>query len=333
LITSIKVVEKLDDGIWSEFLVRNTSSVFQTPIMSRVWDNSRNYKTIKKFLIESGKLTALFISHMISEGDGLKGKFSTRAVIPGGIVHNTDENGISFLLNDFEETVKKDALYSQIRLLWSDPIQEKVLRDWGWEYEQHLSYHIDLGLSEEQLISEMKTDKRRAIKRAQKKNLTFLEGREISDIRAFYLMLEETYIDAGVPLADFSFFESIFNLMVSEERAKFFLAKVGDEYAGGRLVLFHNDTVLDFYAADNNELRTFYPNEFLVWNILQWSKKNGYSIFDFYGAGKPSEEYGVREWKKRFGGNEVTHGRFIKIHQPKKLKMGKGMYKMIKWFG
>ena len=37
--------------------------------------------------------------------------------------------------------------------------------------------------------------------------------------------------------------------------------------------------------------------------------EKGYRVYDFGGAGKPNEEYGVREFKAKFGGNLVCYGR------------------------
>ena len=34
------------------------------------------------------------------------------------------------------------------------------------------------------------------------------------------------------------------------------------------------------------------------------------------GAGKPGEDYGVRDFKAQFGGNLVEHGRFLHVCRP-----------------
>lgn len=47
---------------------------------------------------------------------------------------------------------------------------------------------------------------------------------------------------------------------------------------------------------------------------IEYGLKNHLKIFDFMGAGKPSEDYGVRDFKGKFGGELVEHGRFIKIN-------------------
>jgi lipid II:glycine glycyltransferase (peptidoglycan interpeptide bridge formation enzyme) len=49
---------------------------------------------------------------------------------------------------------------------------------------------------------------------------------------------------------------------------------------------------------------------------MNWCCHNGYKVFDFGGAGIPGKEYGVREFKKQFGGKLVNYGRFEKIYRP-----------------
>ena len=86
----------------------------------------------------------------------------------------------------------------------------------------------------------------------------------------------------------------------------------------------------DFYAgADPRHLHR-YPNEFMVWKILEWGRLNRFTLFDFGGAGHPDKPYGPREFKRRFGGDLVNFGRFALIHQPFKLMMAKKALKIWK---
>ncbi|MHA2406139.1 MAG: lipid II:glycine glycyltransferase FemX, partial [Candidatus Hermodarchaeia archaeon] len=53
----------------------------------------------------------------------------------------------------------------------------------------------------------------------------------------------------------------------------------------------------------------YVPNELLIWHILKGGTENGLKTYDFGGAGKPDEEYGVRDFKSKFGGDLVRYGR------------------------
>nr|HPN23204.1 peptidoglycan bridge formation glycyltransferase FemA/FemB family protein [Tenuifilaceae bacterium] len=66
-----------------------------------------------------------------------------------------------------------------------------------------------------------------------------------------------------------------------------------------------------------------YPSVMATWAAIEYAYLNKIHFFDFMGAGQPDENYGVREFKARFGGNEVNYGRFINILNPFLYNLGK----------
>ena len=63
---------------------------------------------------------------------------------------------------------------------------------------------------------------------------------------------------------------------------------------------------------------------------MDYGMKNNLPRFDFMGAGKPDEDYGVREFKSKFGGELVEHGRFLNVLQPLLYSVGKTAIKILK---
>ena len=55
-------------------------------------------------------------------------------------------------------------------------------------------------------------------------------------------------------------------------------------------------------------------------------------VYDFGGAGKPDEEYGVRDFKAKFGGNLVNFGRNVFVHNPMLLKLSRHGYEVYRRF-
>jgi serine/alanine adding enzyme len=67
---------------------------------------------------------------------------------------------------------------------------------------------------------------------------------------------------------------------------------------------------------------------------LEWGVENGYRVYDFGGAGKPDEEYGVRDFKAKFGGKLVCYGRNVYVHSQVRLelsKLGYTIYRALSW--
>jgi dTDP-D-glucose 4,6-dehydratase len=86
-----------------------------------------------------------------------------------------------------------------------------------------------------------------------------------------------------------------------------------------------------FFVTDVLGTQTI-ANELLKWHILHWGAENGYRVYDFGGAGKPDEPYGVRDFKAKFGGELVNFGRNICIHAPTRLKLSQAGYRLFRQY-
>jgi len=100
------------------------------------------------------------------------------------------------------------------------------------------------------------------------------------------------------------------------------------EIIGCMLALSYKDTIYDFYAGSMVKFYNKYPNDLISWEVFKWGKGNGYKVFDFGGAGKPDVSYGVRDYKKKFGGEFVNFGRYEKVHQPMIFEIAKVGFKL-----
>jgi len=71
-----------------------------------------------------------------------------------------------------------------------------------------------------------------------------------------------------------------------------------------------------FVCGLDGEYKKIFPSTLATWAAIQFATENGFEYFDMMGAGKPDEDYGVREFKARFGGKLVEYGRFeIILHK------------------
>ena len=82
--------------------------------------------------------------------------------------------------------------------------------------------------------------------------------------------------------------------------------------------LIYNNTMYGYYMGSKNDPETLRkkPIDLFFWNIFKWSISNKLTSFDWMGAGKPDESYGVRDFKLQFGGELVNYGRYEKVHWP-----------------
>ena len=73
-----------------------------------------------------------------------------------------------------------------------------------------------------------------------------------------------------------------------------------------------------------------FPSSVATYAGLKYAAEHHLPRFDMMGAGTPDNAYGVRDFKARFGGKEVEHGRFKYIANPLLYKLGEWGVKILK---
>ena len=334
----LEITNSPDIKQWSEFVYNHPQgNIFQTPEMAEVYKRTKNYEPILLAVVDTknDEILAVLQAVVIKEISGFLGTFSARSIIQGGPLFIENEKGIEalkVLMEHYDKIAQKKALYTQIRNMWDMSNILSFFNSIGYEYEEHLNFLIDLNRPEEEIWRDIHKSRRKGINRAFKRGVVIEEVRDKKFIPIFYGIVEETYKNARIPLADISLMESAFELLAPKNMATFYMAKYEDIYVGARVVLNYKGLIYDWYAGALSDYLSLYVNEALVWHILKEGANNRYHTFNFGGAGKPNEEYGVREFKRRFGGKMVNFGRYEKIYSPVKMKIvekGFEMYKKV----
>jgi len=330
----VEITDSLDVKQWSEFVYGHPyGNIFQTPEMAEVYKRTKNYEPISLAVVddEEGEILALVQAVVIREMGGFLGSFSARSIIEGGPLLVKGERGMAalkVLMEHYDKIAKKCALYTEIRNL-NDMSQFKLLLEKiGYNFEDHLNFLVDLTKPKEELWSNLSKSRRRFIRKAKEKGVTVEEIKDHNLIPSFYDLLQLTYKNAKVPLPDISLFESAFDILTSKNMLKLFMAKYKDEYIGGIMTLTYKGVITEWFVTGSRKHAKLYPSDIISWYPIEWGSENGYHIFDFLGAGKPDEEYGVREFKRQFGGSLVNFGRYKKIYVPIKMKIAEKGFKI-----
>lgn len=330
----LEVILNPDEEAWKDFNHNQSQgNVYQTPEMVEVYRRTKNHDPVYLAIVDNnGEFRALMVAVIIKEMEGLIGSLSARSIIIGGPLFIEDEDTTEVLLKLFEEynKIQKGVLYSEIRNIYDTSRFREVLARRGYEFKEHLNYLIDLNKSKEELWGQISRSMRKNINRAERAGLEIEEMKDRDRIPVFYGFLEDVYRHAKMPLADISLFYAVYDILVPKGMAKFHLAKYDGEYVGGRLSLMDNKTIYADFVGVPKEHKKLNVNPLLNWNIIKWGSENGYQVFDFGGAGKPGIEYGVREFKRQFGGELVNFGRYNKVHSPIKMSIAEKGFKIYK---
>lgn len=317
---SLNFTDSIDPEKWNTFVYDHKfGNIFQTYEFRQVIDKTNNRKMIPFASLNSnGEIISLVQGSLVSTNKYF-GKIATRLIIQGGPLYldNPEEyKSAGILMEKYDLLIKEKAISSEIRNIFDFPVENNLAINCNYEKEEHLNYLIYLKVSEDDLWSSIHKSRRKGITRAKKDNIEILELNDISDIPEFYNLIKDTYNRVKMPVADISIFNSAYEILVPKNMAKFYVARLGDKIIGARAVLLYKDQIYDWYAGSSSAHTDLTINEALVWHVLKYGSNNGYRLFDFGGAGKPDEEYGVREFKRRFGGTEVNFGRYIKTYSP-----------------
>jgi serine/alanine adding enzyme len=218
-----------------------------------------------------------------------------------------------------EKVTQKKALYTPIRTMLDTSNISSFLNSTGYEYEDRLNFLIDLNRSEEEVWRQIHRSMMETINEKQRNGVIIEDIDDKPPIQTFYVFLKDVYHHAKMPVADISLFEAIYDILVPKGMAKFHLTKHNGEYIGGRLSLMSSKTIYVYLVGVLKRYTDLNANPLLNWHAIEWGSENGYHTGDFGGAGKQDEEYGVREFKRRFGGELVSFGRYKKIQSPIKL--------------
>ena len=172
----------------------------------------------------------------------------------------------------------------------------------------------------------MSKSARKHIRRAQKhEDLAVVEAGTSKQLSEIYSLLRMTYDHARIPLADFSLFRRSSRSCVRDKwRSSSWSITRHAHRRLGRVALQQNDVRLLWRRR--SAVANLNPTELLRWRLFQWGQKHGYRVYDFGGAGKPDEEYGVRDFKAKFGGDLVNYGRNVCVHAPRLLEVSKRGY-------
>ena len=313
-------IEKKNIGKhWDDF-VKNHSrgNSFQTSVFYSFYEKTNEFKPF--FCIardkKSKKILGGFLFVIQRKGKSFPDHLFRRALIVGGpLIPSNGEKILDGLLGVYNKFIKRKAIYSEIRNLHSWSHQVDVFIKHGFKYEAHLNYQIPL--TQRDVVKGFSKSKKRQIRKAVKNGAVIVENPNLDQVHQFYEILASLYRERiNKPLPDWSFFKAFYEEIVQNNAGKYLLVHYDGKIVGGIMIpFFQQKLVYEWYVAGlDKEYKHAYPSVMATWAGIEFAMGNGFSGFDFMGAGIPSQTYGVREFKSKFGGRMLNYGRFTNSH-------------------
>ncbi|MFC5413085.1 lipid II:glycine glycyltransferase FemX [Larkinella bovis] len=327
--SAVTLDQKTEEQITSFLADCQGFHYFQSPYFFRVSEVSKRLTPLYLIAKDEDEVCGvILLIRQVQSTLPILSFLSSRLIIWGGPVVKDNSPEILEGLLRYYLTHHPIAIYTQIRNLTdTEPYKNSFIRA-GFQYEEHLNILVNLIHSEEDLWKDVVTKRRNQIRRAEKEGCTVQQQVALPTLRTCYAILQEVYRRTKIPLPDFSHFESLWAL--SNERAglRIFTVSWEGQIIGCMLCLAYGDWLFDYYAGAFSNYYKKFPNDLLPWAVFKWAKQNGFTRFDFGGAGKPGVPYGVRDYKQQFGGELVGYGRYERMHYPRLFRMIKKGYRI-----
>jgi serine/alanine adding enzyme len=322
--------DQMDRSKWSDFILNHFhGNIFQTPEMYDILNSTVNYEPVYIALInEDETILGSLLSYIQKESGGVKGHLSARSIIMAGpIIKDSDLWCLDIMIKEYNKKIKHKAIYAQFRNLWEwNDDEKKIFSQNGYLFEEHLDILFDLRKSESELMMEMHKGRRKNIGRAERVPLEFFKVEENFDYKICIELIKKTYQRIKLPIPKLTYFYNARKYF--KNYIQVFAVLYQKKIISCRIVLCYKGLVYDWFAGTDDKSLDQYPNDYLPWKIIQWAKVNGFTVFDFGGAGNPHKTYGVRDYKQKFGGELVNFGRFIFINRPMTYKISRLAFRM-----
>ena len=332
------IVNTLPEDQWRAYVDKHPDgNMFHTPEMFHVFTKVKGYSPeIWAALGEDDQILALFLPVHISLYDGILHRLTTRTNVFGGILVNQGPDGEKALV-DLVKAYQRDSgrrsIFTEIRNMVSIDQYQPLLNHLKFAFEEQLNYIIDLTPSPDEVFDRIGKRTRKNIRNGRNKGeVEIVTVEDQAGLMECYKLLQNSYYHAQVPLSDISLFTAAFDHLSPKGMIKIRNAMVGDSPAATSIELYYKDLVFGWYGGMDREFSSYVPNELLMAHILESGSENGYRKYDFGGAGKSDEDYGVRRFKAKFGGDLVNYGRNIWVPSPFVFSVTNFSYEMFQKF-
>ncbi len=305
--------EAIDPQAWDTLVEQSdTATWFQTREAYRFYASLPQEMTPFVYAVaENGQLTGVVVGYISQTSNKAKQFLTRRAIIIGGALLSPtiSDEALSTLLSAVRTGLQHRAIYIETRNFHDYSRWRSIFAANGFTYCPHLNFHIDTS-SPEVVEQHLGKSRKRDIKTTIRDGVEPVLNPTIEQVREYYTLLQELYrTKVKTPLFSWAFFEQLYRT----PSGRFLLCTYRGRIIGGTVcVCLHEKGVYEwFVCGEDGKYDHIFPSSYATYLGISYAAEGNYPLFDMMGAGKPDEAYGVRDFKARFGGNEVEHGRYL----------------------
>src|SRR3989344_4147315 len=252
-------------------------------LQTKEWLDFQRHLGRATWRFDNGKIAANVVAHKLPLGKNY-------LYVPHGPVLNFDnvDSGVKNETDNFlaylKDLAKKErSMFVKIEPA-SDSVMELIFRKKmkkANSIQPQRTVRLDIGLSEEELLSRMHHKTRYNINLASRKELSFKES---DDIEIFWKLLRKTAKKDQFQTHDKSYYFKLFDFFKNRENIKIelFVVEHSNRPISAALIMFYEDTAYYLHGAMDRDFKELMAPYFMHWEIIKHAKSTGHRYYDFW---------------------------------------------------
>lgn len=309
---TVKTVEKQSE--WDEFVTAHQDANFL-----QSWDFyefyfSRGFDIVRRGVYdENGQLVGVYA------GEVEPAKRGRHLAVAGGPIFDWSNQEIKNLIfSDMKQQAKKlKCTFVRVRpQLQNTPENAKIFQQLGFrKAPMYLSVEfagvLNLENSEEEILKNMRQRLRRALRKAEKNQITIEKTSDPKAIHDFYQIELQTAKRHDFYAFSEDFLTKQFAAFAKNDEAVLYIAKLNGEILAENFMIFYGNEASYHYGV-SSELGTKYSGAPLLhMEAMRDARKRGIKRYNFWGIVDENDTkhrfYGVSVFKRGFGVEELKY--------------------------
>ena len=303
-----EVKEISSKEVWDNFINKLTPHTFLQTWEWGLAQESLGCEIFRLGLFQNNKLKGVAFIYKI------KARRGSFLFCPHGPLLNYNEPGLfKALINYLKELGKKQGVdFVRISPLINNSAKSlKIFKELGFHkapihMHPELAWILDITLSEEELLKNMKKRTRYSIKKAKKDGVKIVKSSNSDDIDTFYELYKQTAVRQDFIPFSKEYIKKEFNIFAAEDKALVFFADYHNELISTAIIIFSNGSGFYHHGASMRKYSNITASELLQWEAILEARDRGMKLYNFWGIAPENAKnhpwVGLSRFKKGFNG-------------------------------
>lgn len=299
--------------IWDNFVTSHPEANFLQSWQWGAFHLSRNRTVLRRGIFKNGTLIGVYTGHV---EPARRGKHLQ--IVGGPIIDWKDAAAVKELFSDIRAQAKKSGcVYVRIRPQIEESSQARQqfkalgLKPAPMYLSVELAGVLDISLPEEEVLKGMRQRLRRALRKAEKNNITIETSTDPADIKDFYnIQLQTAGRQKFVPFSE-SFLEKQFAAFAATGNAVLYTAKYEGEILAQNFMIFYGNEASYHYGVSTELGTRLSGAPLLHMQAMRDARERGITRYNFWGIVDEDDTkhrfYGVSVFKRGFGVSELRY--------------------------